>query len=45
MWAWDKHGACGGLDYMRHMIASMHLAEILEADGVVTDSMYEELLR
>jgi hypothetical protein len=41
MWAWDKHCAWGGLDYIRHMIASMCLAETLEDGGVVADRTYE----
>lgn len=45
MWAWDKHCAWGGLDYIRHMIASMYLAETLEEGGVVADGTYEKLLR
>jgi hypothetical protein len=45
MWAWDKHCAWGGLDYIRHMVASMSLAEALEEGKVADASLYEGLLR
>jgi hypothetical protein len=45
MWAWDKHCGWGGLDYIRHMIGSMRLAETLEEGGVVAAGMCEALLR
>jgi len=45
MWAWDKHCAWGGLDYIRHMVASMRLAEALEEGRVADASLYEGILR
>jgi hypothetical protein len=45
MWSWDKHCAWGGLDYIRHMVASMRLAEHLEEGRVADASLYEGILR
>ena len=45
MWAWNKYCGWGGLDYIRHMIAPMRLAETLEEGDVVAAGTYVALLR